>query len=45
MNGIEETRFEVLSAVTMKNAVFWDIKTEFVLHSAHITSLLQNPTG
>jgi hypothetical protein len=27
----------------MKNAVFWDIKTQFVLHRRHITSPLQSP--
>jgi hypothetical protein len=26
-------RFEVFTAVTIKNVVFWDIKTQFVLHS------------
>jgi hypothetical protein len=35
-------RFEVLTAVTMKNVVFWDIKTQFVLHRRHITSPLQS---
>jgi hypothetical protein len=34
--------FEVITAVSMKNVVFWDIKTEFVLHRRHITSLLQS---
>jgi hypothetical protein len=29
-------------AVTMKNGVFWDIKTQFVPHRRHITSLLQS---
>jgi hypothetical protein len=29
----------------MKNAVFWDIKTEFVPHRRHITSPLQSPDG
>jgi hypothetical protein len=29
----------------MKNAVFWDIKTKFVLHRRHITSPLQIPAG
>jgi hypothetical protein len=29
----------------MKNGVFWDIKTQFVLHRRHITSPLQNPAG
>jgi hypothetical protein len=38
-------RFEVLTAVTMKNVVFWDIKTQFVLHRRHITSPLQIPAG
>jgi hypothetical protein len=36
-------RFEVFTAVTMKNVVFWDIKTQFVLHRRHITSPLQSP--
>jgi hypothetical protein len=38
-------RFEVFAAVTMKNVVFWDIKTLFVLHRRHITSPLQSPAG
>jgi hypothetical protein len=38
-------RIEVLTAVTMKNAVFWDIKTQFILHSRYITSQLQSPAG
>jgi hypothetical protein len=29
----------------MKNAVFWDIKTQFVFHKKHITSPLQSPAG
>jgi hypothetical protein len=37
-------RFEAFTAVTMKDAVFWDIKTQFVLHRGHITSPLQSPT-
>jgi hypothetical protein len=37
--------FEVLTAVTMKNAVFCDIKSQFVLHRRHITSPLQSPAG
>jgi alpha-mannosidase len=28
----------------MKNVVFWDIETHFVLHRRHITSPLQTPT-
>jgi hypothetical protein len=29
----------------MKNFVFWDIKTQFVLHRRHITSPLQSPAS
>jgi hypothetical protein len=29
----------------MKNAVFWDIKTQFVPHRRHNTSALQSPAG
>jgi hypothetical protein len=36
---------EVLTAVTMKNVVIWDIKTQFVLHRRHITSPLQSPAS
>jgi hypothetical protein len=42
---IKHVRFEVSTAVTMKNAVFWDIKTQFVLHRRHITYPLQNPAN
>jgi hypothetical protein len=38
-------RYEVVTAVTMKNAVFWDIKAQFVLHRRYITSPLQIPAG
>jgi hypothetical protein len=38
-------RFEVFTAVTMENAVFWDIKPQFLPHWRHITSLLQSPVG
>jgi hypothetical protein len=37
--------FEVFMVVTMKNVAFWDIKTQFVLHRRHITSLLQSPAS
>jgi hypothetical protein len=30
-------------AVTMKNGVFWDIKSQFLLHRRHIMSPLQSP--
>jgi hypothetical protein len=36
--------FEVFSAVAMKNAVLWDIKTQLVPHRRHI-SPLQIPAG
>jgi hypothetical protein len=29
----------------MKNAVFWDMKTQFVLHRKHVTYPLQSPAG
>jgi hypothetical protein len=38
-------RSDVSTAVTMKNVVFWDIRTQFVLHRRHITSPLQNPVS
>jgi hypothetical protein len=41
----EGVRFEVSTAVTIKNAVFWDIRTQFVLHRRHITSPLQSTAG
>jgi hypothetical protein len=34
-------RSEVFTAVTMKNAVFWDIKPQFIPHMRHIMSPLQ----
>jgi hypothetical protein len=43
--NIDYERFEVFTAVTVKNVVFWDIKTQFVPHKRHITSPLQSPTG
>jgi hypothetical protein len=38
-------RFEAFMAVTMKKAVFLDIKPQFVLHRRHITSPLQSPAS
>jgi hypothetical protein len=35
--------FEIVTAVTMKNIVFWDTKTQFVPQRRHIMSPLQNP--
>jgi hypothetical protein len=34
-------RFEVFTAVTMKNVIFWVIKLQFILHRRHITFPLQ----
>jgi hypothetical protein len=34
-------RFEVFTAATTKNAVFWDIKSEFLPHRKHFTSPLE----
>jgi hypothetical protein len=31
--------------ITKKNVLFWDIKTQFILHRRHITALLQIPAG
>jgi hypothetical protein len=45
MKQIFSVRFEVLTAVAMKNAVFWDIKTQFVPHRKQITSPLESPAG
>jgi hypothetical protein len=32
----------IVTGGTMKNAVFWDIKPQFVLHRRHVTSPLQS---
>jgi hypothetical protein len=40
--NMKPVRFEVFTAVTMKNVVFWHIKTQFVLHRRFITSPLQS---
>jgi hypothetical protein len=36
-------KIEIFTAVTKKNAIFWDIKKQFVPHRRHITSPLQSP--
>jgi hypothetical protein len=38
-------RFEVFTAVTMKNAVVWNIKTDFVSHRTRIPASVQNSAG
>jgi hypothetical protein len=42
---VKRVRFEVSTKVTMKNAVFWNIKTQFVPHMKHITSRLHRPSS
>jgi hypothetical protein len=42
---MDYVRFEVVTVVTTKNAVFWDIKTQFILHRRHIASPLQSSAG
>jgi hypothetical protein len=41
----KEARFEVFMAVTMKNAVFRDIKSQLLHNRKHITSPLQRSAG
>jgi hypothetical protein len=38
-------RFEIFTALAMKNAVFWDIKSQFVRHMRHVTSPPWSPIG
>jgi hypothetical protein len=40
-----ECKIEVSTAVAMKNAVFWDIKTQVVPYRRHISSPLERPAG
>jgi hypothetical protein len=42
---IKPQRFEVFTAVTMNNPVFWEIKTQCLPHRKHISSPLQSPSG
>jgi hypothetical protein len=38
-------RFDVFRAVTIKNAIFRDIRAQFIPHRRHTVSLLQNPAS
>jgi hypothetical protein len=38
-------RSEVFTAGTVKNDIFWDIKTQFVPHRRHMTCPLQRAAG
>jgi hypothetical protein len=42
---VDTFKIDDFTAVAMKNAVFWDIRTQFVLHRRHMTSPLQSPAG
>jgi hypothetical protein len=42
---LNHVKFQVFTVVIMKNAVFWDINTQFVPRKKHITSPLQSPAG
>jgi hypothetical protein len=42
---MDDIRFEVFTAVTVKYIVFRDIKPQFVLHRRHITSPLPSLAG
>jgi hypothetical protein len=38
-------KIEIFTAVTVRSAVFWNMKTDFVPHRRHITSPLQSPAS
>jgi hypothetical protein len=40
---VQPVKFEVFTAVTMKSALFWGIKSQFIPHERHIRSLIQGP--
>jgi hypothetical protein len=44
-NDFYRVRFEVFTAVTMKNVIVWCAETQFVFHRRHITSPLQRPAS
>jgi hypothetical protein len=43
--NLNKGSFELLNTVNLKNAVFWDIETQFVPHRRPITSQLQSSAG
>jgi hypothetical protein len=45
LNWSDVAEFDAFTAVTMKNAVFWDIKSQSVPYRRPITSPLQSPAG
>jgi hypothetical protein len=42
---LKNVSFEVFTVLTMKNVVFWDIKTQLLPHKEHVTSPLQSPVS
>jgi hypothetical protein len=44
-NNHIQCKVEVFTMVTMKNVVFWDIKTQFIPHTRHVLSPLQSPAS
>jgi hypothetical protein len=44
-NGSKFVRFEVITALSLKIVVLWNIKFQFVLHWRLITSPLPSPAG
>jgi hypothetical protein len=45
MKNFKIVRIEVFTALTMKNVVFCDVRTKFLLHRRHITSTPQSLAG
>jgi hypothetical protein len=43
--ALEPCKFEIVTAVAMKNVVCWNIKPQFEPHRRHITSPLQSSAG
>jgi hypothetical protein len=43
--AVNDVKFEIFGPVTMKNVVFWYIKTQFVPHRRHIAFPLQIPAS
>jgi hypothetical protein len=45
MRNKQNILVEIFTSVTMKTALFWDIKPQFVPHRRHIISPLETPAG
>jgi hypothetical protein len=44
-NQENKLRFEIFTAMIIKNSVIWVMEAQFVLHKGHITSPLQSPAS